>query len=369
MGSQPEQSGTPKLGSVTDSLAGIVSPVLQAAARQVAGDWLSLSAGAADDPELAEKLLGLARAIEADEGIPKWKSYRTAGSTVLRRLLELLRTEVVRIWAASDPPPPPAEMLGLLGGFERTRAALEPAEEHLFASHLAGPGGLELAVEVAHNLRSPLTSVLFLSETLLRGQSGKVNDLQHRQLGLIYSATLGLVSTVSDVIELAHGGQSLMEKHPSTFSVSEMLESICDMVRPMAEEKKLELRTLVPPSDRRLGYPTAISRVLLNLTTNALKFTEKGFVEIATRGTSASQVEFSVRDTGNGLGSATQHELYEPFRRTSSKGGYGFSGSGLGLVICRRLVKAMQSELQYESTPGKGTRFFFEVNLPAVTSS
>ncbi len=360
--SSPSAEGSPE-----DPLAGIVSPVLQNAARQVSAEWRSLSGESTADPEVTEKLLGLARSIEADQPIPTWESYRTVGSAALRRLLQLLRAEVVRIWAATDPPPPPAVMLSVLSAFERTRSALEPGEDHL--SHLVAPGGFELTVEVAHDLRSPLTSILFLSETLLRDQSGEVSDIQRRQLGLIYSATLGLVSTVSDIIELAHGGHSLMEKEPSAFSVSEMLESICDIVQLMAEQKGLTLRTLSPSPDQRLGYPAALSRVLLNLITNAVKFTEEGFVEIATRTTGPSRVEFSVRDTGRGLGAATHYELYQPFHRTTSSRGYGFSGSGLGLAICRRLVTAMHSELQYETAHDWGTRFFFEVNLPPAALS
>jgi signal transduction histidine kinase len=348
-------------------MAGIVSPVLRAAARQVAKAWAGESAGMQGDPELPEKLLGLARSVEAAEPVPKWDSYRSIGSAALRRLLELLRAEVVRQWATMEPPPTSTEMLSVLSSFERTRTALEPAEQHSL-SYLGGSGGPELAVEVAHNLRSPLTSILFLSETLLQGYSGHISDVQQRQLGLIYSATLGLVSTVSDVIELAHGGDSLMEKHPSTFSVSEMLESICHIVSPMAEQKELVLRSVPIATDRRLGYPTALSRVLLNLVTNALKFTERGFVEIVTRASGQSRVEFSVRDTGSGLEVATHPDLFQPFRRSSSSHGYTFSGSGLGLAICHRLVTAMHSELQYETAPGWGTRFFFEVELPPASS-
>ena len=292
-------------------------------------------------------------------------------ATVLgRHLLELLRAEVVRSWRAGEQQPEPEQVLELLEALLLVRAAIEPDWSQYFSSRLSGPDGLDLVVEVAHDLRSPLTSILFLAETLGRGQSGDVNELQRRQLRLIYSAALGLSTLASDVIELARGGDQLVEKEPSPFSVAEILESLHDMVRPIAEEKGLTVRYTVPPSDRRLGRPLALSRVLLNLTTNALKFTDEGYVEITTHVTGLTSVEFAVRDTGHGITQEALANLYQPFRRSrarAGRGGYYFSGTGLGLAMCRKLIEAMGSELKYESRPDWGTRFSFELNLPPET--
>src|SRR5690606_20101776 len=133
------------------------------------------------------------------------------------------------------------------------------------ASGLMGPEGPMLMMEIAHDLRSPLTSILFLSDALRRGQVGEVGQVQQRQLGIIYSAALGLLSTVSDVVELALGGERLNDSKPTPFSVSEILESVHDMVLPIAEVKGLTVRVLPPEGDQRLGHPVALSRVLLNL--------------------------------------------------------------------------------------------------------
>src|SRR2546422_9218958 len=84
----------------------------------------------------------------------------------------------------------------------------EPEPDNL-AACLSSPGGLELVVEMAHDLRSPLTSILFLAEALQRGQSGPVTDAQRRALGLVYSAALSLCGAASDVLELAQGGNRL----------------------------------------------------------------------------------------------------------------------------------------------------------------
>jgi signal transduction histidine kinase len=117
--------------------------------------------------------------------------------------------------------------------------------------------------------------------------------------------------------------------------------------------------------DHRLGQPVALGRVLLNLTTNALKFTAEGFVEVTARQTENPRaIEFSVRDTGRGIPPQSMATLFEPFRRRQKPGEYAFSGSGLGLSICRKLVEAMEGTLQVETEAGRGTRFYFTLALP-----
>ncbi|MEE9562626.1 MAG: HAMP domain-containing sensor histidine kinase, partial [Thermoanaerobaculia bacterium] len=235
--------------------------------------------------------------------------------------------------------------------------------QHL-AERLAGPDGLELVVEVAHDLRSPLTSILFLAETLQRGRSGTVTDVQERQLGLIYSAAFGLSAMASDVIELARGGDRLVDLDPIPFSTADILESVRDIVQPIAEEKGLTVRTTSPDDDFRVGHPVALSRVLLNLTTNALKFTDEGFVEVHAVARDDELVEYSVRDTGRGIPPHAMRTLFEPFRRRQQPGNYAFSGAGLGLSICRKLVETMGSELLVDTVLGEGTRFYFSLKLP-----
>ena len=345
-----------------DDLAAITCPRLQAAARGVAAEWGGVQGGGADGAEVTELLVLLADAVRLRQVDPAAAVDRRLCSLLGRRLLDLLRTEVVRGWTKNGGAD--AQMPALLETIERVREVIELDWEPYFTSQLSGPDGLELLVEVAHDLRSPLTSILFLAETLQRGQSGPVNEVQRRQLGLIYGAALGLSSVASDVIELARGGDQLAEKEAVPFSVTALLGSVRDIVWPIAEEKRLVVRVLPPRADHRLGHPVALSRVLLNLTTNALKFTEEGYVEIVTRETSPARVEFAVRDSGRGIDPAVVNILYQPFRRSTGRRRLCFSDTGLGLTMCRRLVQAMDSELQVETRPGWGTRFFFEVDLP-----
>lgn len=347
-----------------DALTEIEPPHLRRAARRVAAEWLASTPSPERYAEVVAHLAALARAAATDE-TESPASLPAAAAAVRRRLVGPFRTELVRAWREADTPPDPAAMLRALTALDDLHHALDPAWESYFAQRVTAPAGLELMVEVAHDLRSPLTSILFLAETLRRGQSGEVNELQTRQLGLIYSAALGMVSIASDLIELAHGGDRLVDPLPAPFSVAQLLESVCDIVRPLAEEKKLALRVLPPEGDCRVGYEAALSRVLLNLTTNALKYAEDGFIELVARPKGPTCVEFSLRDTGKGLSHEVRMTLYEPFRRTgTSDDRFGFSGSGLGLSICRRLVQAMGSELHYETAPDWGTRFFFDLELP-----
>jgi signal transduction histidine kinase len=281
-----------------------------------------------------------------------------------RRLVNLVRCRFLERVQALPATPDTVQLLRLLSAIEAVSQRLEVDWSQHFADRLSGPDGLELVVEVAHDLRSPLTSILFLAETLQRGRSGPVNSVQERQLGLIYSAAFGLSSVASDVIELARGGDRLVDLDPIPFSVTDILESVRDIVQPIAEEKSLTVQLATPEADFRVGHPVALSRVLLNLTTNALKFTAEGFVEVTARQTTQRGVEFSVRDTGRGIPPQSMATLYEPFRRRQKQGEYAFSGSGLGLSICRKLVEAMGSTLDVETAPGYGTRFHFVLELP-----
>ena len=285
-----------------------------------------------------------------------------------RRLVSLVRASFVdRVQAL--PSPDAGQLLRILGAIEQVSVRLEADWSQHFADRLSGPDGLELVVEVAHDLRSPLTSILFLAETLQRARSGPVNPVQERQLGLIYSAAFGLSSVASDVIELARGGDRLVDLDPIPFSVTDILESVRDIVQPIAEEKGLSVQLATPEADFRIGHPVALSRVLLNLTTNALKFTAEGFVDVTARQTGTRALEFSVRDTGRGIPPQSMATLYEPFRRRHKPGEYAFSGSGLGLSICRKLVEAMSSTLEVETAPGYGTRFYFVLDLPLAGES
>jgi signal transduction histidine kinase len=134
----------------------------------------------------------------------------------------------------------------------------------------------------------------------------------------------------------------------------------------MAEEKRIELLLSAPHYDRAYGHPIALNRVLLNLTTNAIKFTDKGFVELGAKRLTRHRMEYYVRDTGRGISPDLQGELFRPMKMRPSGDGHFFSGSGLGLSISRRIVRSMGSDLQLETAADWGTRFFFLLDIPPL---
>ena len=285
----------------------------------------------------------------------------------MRDLLDRLRQAFLEQVQIMPSPPDVGQLVRVLQAFELVQNVLGEDVGQRFANQLSGRDGLELIVEVAHDLRSPLASILFLAETLRKGQSGPITPVQERQLGLVYSAAFGLSSLASDVMELARGGDRLVEQHPVPFSISDIFQSVQDIVQPIAEEKRLQVRLSAPEADQRVGHPAALNRVLLNLTTNALKFTAEGYVEVTGKQLSRSRVEFAVRDTGRGIPPEVMGTLFETFRRRARPGDYMFSSAGLGLSICRKLVAAMGAELRVETAPDYGTRFYFELDLPPAS--
>ena len=316
------------------------------------------------DEELTEHLIWVAGACVTGEPDP---AQNGATTTLRRRLVDVIRENVVQQWRTGTPDP--AEMIETLTRLEAAQKACAPTADQSFVAELSERGGLDLVVEVAHDMRSPLTSILFLSEILHRGQSGEFNEVQKRQIGIIYSAALGLVGLASDMIEMAKGGSRLRSPAAEAFSVNEILRSVHDLVKPTAEEKRLDVSIHMLESEHRIGFPIPLNRILLNLTTNALKFTHSGGVEVSAEPVAGSRVRFSVKDTGPGISPEALKTLYQPFRREPNReSGYYFSGTGLGLAICRRLVEALGSEIQVESRANWGTRFSFEIDLPPASA-
>jgi signal transduction histidine kinase len=352
-------------GATAAALASDLWEALRDSVLWAEAEWGRVVEHASSAEEATAHLAQLSAAIRQEAaGLPA-NTGTIPRNALSRRLLSLIRTAFLER-VRRLPPPDSVQLLTVLNSMEVVGQHLEADWSQHFTDRLSSPDGLELVVEVAHDLRSPLTSILFLAETLQRGRSGPVTPIQERQLGLIYSAAFGLSSVASDVIELARGGDRLVDLDPIPFSVSDILESVRDIVQPIAEEKNLAVRVTAPEADFRIGHPVALSRVLLNLTTNALKFTAEGFVEVTATQRTARCLEFSVRDTGRGIPPQSMVSLFEPFRRRQKPGEYAFSGSGLGLSICRKLVEAMGSVMQVETAPGYGTRFYFVLDLPSA---
>ena len=224
-------------------------------------------------------------------------------------------------------------------------------------------GTVDAVVEVAHDMRSPLGAILMLVQMVLEREP--LQEERAQQLRIVYSAAFGLNALVNDLVDSVQPEARLLESSPVRFSVADTVGAVRDIVQPVAAEKGLQLRVKMPDGELRTGHPAALQRVLLNLTTNALKYTDRGSVTLAARELSATRMEFSVSDTGRGVPQAQLATLFRPFQRGSVRSpATTFPSAGIGLALCRRLVASMGGTLSVESQEGRGTIVRVELDLP-----
>ena len=231
-----------------------------------------------------------------------------------------------------------------------------------FIARLTGADCADAVVAIAHDIRSPLGSILLLVDALRRAERATPNPIRERQLGLIYGAAFGLSTTVSNLIAAARG-DGLVQGQPMPFSVSETMHAVSAIVQPMCEEKGIPLGIEFPENDARIGHQSAIQQSLLNLASNALRYTDAGSVAMGCSEVSEERVEFWVEDTGPGIPDEVLERLCYGFPPEGVK--LRFSSAGLGLAIVRTLVEAMGSALQVDSG-NDGTRFSFLLSLPVL---
>jgi signal transduction histidine kinase len=288
-----------------------------------------------------------------------------SGGPLALPIFERLRRAFVEELDAQRESLKTGQLTEALRAFDLVREEIDRDESHRFLTALRSEDAMDLVVEIAHDMRSPLTAILMLTEMIRRPRARMTDDIQQRQLGLVYSAAFGLNTLANDVIALARGSHRLIQREPVPFSMSALLHSVADMLQPIADEQGLGLRVTAPSVNGRVGQPIALSRVLLNLASNALKYTVVGEVSISAVDLCPTHVQFEVADTGPGIPPDVMPVLFEPFaRRSSASRARRFSRTGLGLAICRKLLHDLGSELRVESTPERGTRFFFELPLP-----
>jgi signal transduction histidine kinase len=256
------------------------------------------------------------------------------------------------------------QAIHILSALGRVQCLLDIAVPEQTPDLLAGRDAAGLLIEIAHDMRSPLAAILFLLDMLRSERCGAVTPLQQQQLRLIYGASLGMMQLACDMIDSVRGAERLVGERPSEFSIRQTLESVRDIVRPMAEEKGVEVGVVLPSDDIRVGLSAVLNRILLNLTSNAIKFTSDGIVTLAATQVSPTVVDFSVQDSGREIPPEVMEQLFRPFRRSDARRTRTFSSAGLGLSICHKLVLALGSELRVTTSSNKGTRFHFLIDLP-----
>lgn len=357
-------SSRPREGQPVEDIRSATWRALTGAAADVANSWLVHPHATSNALDMRSAVGALADAVRRAATGGSGEVKGLPPFVPARRILERLRRAFLEHAEAPDVREQSIDVVAILRALERVQDTLDVDAAHRFASRLTGQDAQQLVVEMAHDMRSPLGSILILAERLRAGAGGELSPMQQRQLGLVYSAAFGLSSLAGDVIELARGGTTLVDTEAIPFSVSDVLQSIMDILRPMAEEKRLDMKASGPSADVRIGHASALNRVLLNLATNAIKFTNTGSVTVSTHEIDRSRIEFSVQDTGRGIPEHVLGSLFEAFRQRQTPGDYAFSSAGLGLSICQKLVRAMGGELHVSTELEKGTRFYFTLELP-----
>ncbi|MCX8043003.1 MAG: ATP-binding protein [Desulfobacterota bacterium] len=236
---------------------------------------------------------------------------------------------------------------------ERTaelQAALEKAQsaDRLKSAFLA---------TMSHELRTPLNSIIGFTGILLQGLAGPLNEEQTKQLGMIRDSARHLLDLINDILDISKIEAGQLEVAAEAFDVRRMIEEVLEAVMQQAAKKGLTIGAAIAHdvsemvSDRR-----RVKQILLNLASNAVKFTQHGEVRLECK-TQGDTITFSVHDTGIGIRQDDMDNLFKPFQQIDTGLTRAYEGTGLGLSICKRLVERLGGSISVQSVYGKGSTF------------
>jgi signal transduction histidine kinase len=213
---------------------------------------------------------------------------------------------------------------------------------------------------VSHELRTPMNAILGFTDALLAGVDGPLNEEQQASLGWVQRGGRDLLGLINEILDLSKIEAGKLVVEPEPFDPRELVEAVVAQHRSLAVQKGIRFKW------RDAGAPTEVildrqrvRQILVNLLGNALKFTQKGEVDVEAKGASDSEFQVSVRDTGPGIPREEHEAIFEDFRQAEGTS----SGTGLGLAISRRLARVMGGEITLDSEPGQGSVFHLVLPL------
>jgi len=224
----------------------------------------------------------------------------------------------------------------------------------------------EFLATMSHEIRTPLNGIIPLLDIVLSTQLGAD---QRDYLQTAYKSARELLRIVDDILDYSKIEANKLELENVGLNLRELLDAVQRLMGKSAEAKGLTLNVAIEPGVRLAvrGDPTRLRQVLTNLVSNAIKFTARGSVQIhvSKRGETRTHYEvlFAVKDTGVGIAPDAATKLFQPFSQADASTTRIHGGTGLGLVICKRIVDLMHGKIGVRSEPGKGSMFWFSVPL------
>ncbi|HJR54223.1 MAG TPA: HAMP domain-containing sensor histidine kinase, partial [Gemmatimonadota bacterium] len=225
----------------------------------------------------------------------------------------------------------------------------------------------QFLANMSHELRTPLNAIIGYSEMLR--EEAEDRDLEDfvADLGKIGSAGQHLLRLINDVLDLSKIEAGRMELSVEAFDLGRLIDDVVTTARPLAERNANRLESACSVEGTMRSDPTRVRQVLLNLLSNACKFTERGSIQLDARPDGSDDggwVEIEVRDTGIGMTQEQMGRLFQAFSQAEASTSARYGGTGLGLAISRRFCRMMGGDVDVRSVPGEGTAF--TVRLPRV---
>ncbi len=227
----------------------------------------------------------------------------------------------------------------------------------------------EFLANMSHEIRTPLNGVIGFTDLLLKTS---LTETQHQYLSIVNQSANVLISVINDILDFSKIEAGKLELDIDKSDLFEISNQASDIITYQVQSKGLEMLLNISAGLPRFIWTDSVrlKQILVNLLGNAVKFTEKGEIELkvskmATVGNDNLTIRFSVRDTGIGIKKENQEKIFKAFSQEDPSTTKKYGGTGLGLTISNNLLGLMGSQLQLDSTPGEGTTFYFDITVKA----